>query len=345
MEYPKPFPTPVSGSVFKSPALSLGRFLLDAWHVLSSRPWLLFFSVGSQIAFNSLEPSMALIIKRVTGAFEKGPENLTEAILHQTPLFLTLVAVLSLLRLLCNWSKGVFDSAIVLALQRKYLERRLHINPQEDVSRMMFDCLEAKRALDPFHFDLWRNGPRLVSVLTWQYSLAPVWLPLLLVVTAPHLLSILLFTPLQQHARKVMLRANSRVARCSQTSLPRLQKRQQRLLGRWAWLHFWTGCMNAFMEWAGWPTLVLILLGSQYFNLGLVPTPIRLSDLAVFTFNMSLIGLPIRELGMIYTKIRGHWPAVIRVLYPVKPSADTSGQAQNQTERINRVSSPPCRVW
>lgn len=316
---------------------SFRRFAIDAWRVLWTNPSFLVLSVGSLVAFNIVEPSLSLVIKRTTDAVQKPGGTVADAVLAQAPLYLKLVLALCALKLTTGFAKGVLDSSLVLALQREYLSRRPRGDTPDDVSRMMFDCREAKTVLDPFHFDLWRNVPRLISVLVWQYTLAPVWLPLLLVATAPYLLAVVIFAPLQQRARGRMLLANSQVARAARGSAAELRLRQRHLLRRWAWLHLWIGLMNAVMEWALWPSLMLVFLCSRYVDVRVVPRSIDMGELAVFAFNMSLIGLPIRELGMMYTKIRGHWPAMLRVLYPQRASAVTDQTDEEGVQNDHNV--------
>lgn len=322
-----------------APSPSVRRFAIDAWHVMWSNPAFLILSIGTQTAFNILEPSMSLVIKRATDAIQKSQHHVVDAALAQAPLYLSLVLLLCILKLSSGFAKGVYDSSLVLALQRMYLQRRHRHDPPDDVSRMMFDCREAKTVLDPFHFDLWRNTPRLVSVILWQYTLAPAWLPLLLIVTAPYFLAIVAFAPLQQRARARMLVANSKVAQASNGSSDEFRQHQRHLLHRWAWLHFWNGSMNAVMEWAAWPMLVVVLLCSRFISTKIVPPTAELGELAVFAFNMSLIGLPVRELGMIYTKMRGNWPAFVRVMYPASAAGydDTTTKERNHEPYLNPI--------
>lgn len=304
----------------KPRATTFGMLAGDIWRVLwSSPPWFI-AHVVTVAALSALEPGTAWVAKDAVGALEKAQGTLAGIALPNAGLYLAIAVGLALLRLAEHLSNKVYESTVVFALQRVMLRRRPEVRPGEDVTRMVYDCIEAKKSLSPLYTNLWRDLCRLVAVSLWQVSLAPAWLPALLLSLLPPVLGILWLAPHIQKAKRRVLEDNCRVtAHAPEGASDGLLHSQRRLLGRFVTLEAWTGGMEALIRLSAWPMLLALVWVCHALELPLLPQKLAMGDLAAVLVSLSLIQKPVVELGKSYVTLRGNWPALMRSLYPHLP--------------------------
>ena len=301
--------------------LTLGFLARDIWSVIwSNPPWFL-AHLATLAAFNMLEPGLAWVAQDAVKALEQVQGSLATLVLPNAHLYLALAAGLAALRLAEHLARKVYESTIVFALQRLLLHRRPVARAGEDATRMVYDCLEAKKSLSPLYSNLWRDSFRLVSVVLWQLSLAPAWLPGLLLSLLPSVAGIMWLAPRMQRAKQQVLEDNCRVtAHAPGGATPELLASQQRLLGRFVRLETWTGAMEALLSLSAWPMLLLLVAACQALGLPLIPPQLALGELAAVLVGLSLLYKPVAEIGKSYATLRGNWPALMRTLYPHLPA-------------------------
>ncbi|MBP7828404.1 MAG: ABC transporter ATP-binding protein [Kiritimatiellae bacterium] len=304
------------------PARITSRVLLrDAWRVLWTYPAWFTAQLAATILFSVAEPSLSWVARDAVGTLEKAGGALARLALPHTGLYLGIALGLALLRMVERVTRKVYESTVVFALQRHLLRRRPVLNPTEDVTRMVYDCVEAKKALSPLYANIWRDLFRLAAVAGWQLMLAPAWLGALLASAAPGVLGPLFLTPLLQRAKRRVLEANCEVtAHVAEGASEGLKHRQRKLLRRFVVLETLTGAMEALLGLAEWVMLLILIVGARAWPLPLVPDRIALGDLAAVLVGLKLLNKPLRELGKSYATLRGNWPALMRTLYPHLPA-------------------------
>ena len=295
----------------------------DIWSVLWSSPFWFLAHVVTLTALSTLEPGTAWVAKDAVGALEQAQGTLAGIALPNAGLYLAMAFGLALLRLVEHLANKVYESTVVFALQRVMLRRRPAVRPGEDVTRMVYDCIEAKKSLSPLYTNLWRDMCKLAAVALWQLSLAPAWLPALLLSLLPPVLGILWLAPHIQRAKRRVLEDNCRVtAHASEGVTAGLLGSQRRLLGRFVALEAWTGGMEALIRLSAWPFLLALVLVCHALGLPLIPRQLSMGDLAAVLVGLALIQKPAMELGKSYVTLRGNWPALMRALYPHLPEGD-----------------------
>ena len=292
----------------------------DIWSVLWSSPFWFVAHIAALAALSTLEPSVAWVAQDAVGALEKAQGALAGIVLPNAGLYLSIALGLSLLRMAEHMANKVYESTVVFALQRMMLRRRPEVRPGEDVTRMVYDCIEAKKSLSPLYTNLWRDLFKLAAVALWQLSLAPAWLPALTLSLLPPVLGILWLAPHIQKAKRRVLEDNCRVtAHAPEGVTAGLLSSQRRLLGRFVTLEAWTGGMEALIRLSAWPMLLALVLVCHALDLPLIPESLAMGDLAAVLVGLALIQKPVAELGKSYVTLRGNWPALMRSMYPHLP--------------------------
>lgn len=304
----------------KPRAASFGTLAADVWGVLAASPFWLVAHVATLAALGALEPGAAWVAKDAVGALEKAQGTLADLALPNASLYLAIALGLALLRLAEHLSNKVYEATVVFALQRVLLRRRPEVRPGEDATRMVYDCIEAKKALSPLYTNLWRDLCKLAAVALWQLSLAPAWLPALGLSLLPPVVGILGLAPHVQKAKRRVLEDNCRVtAHAPEGVTDGLLRSQRRLLGRFVRLEAWTGGMEALIRLSAWPFLLALVLVCRALDLPLMPARLAMGDLAAVLVGLALLQKPVVELGKSYVTLRGNWPALMRSLYPHLP--------------------------
>ena len=304
----------------KPRAASFGALAADVWGVLAASPFWLVTHVATLAALGALEPGAAWVAKDAVGALEKAQGTLADLALPNASLYLAIALGLALLRLAEHLSNKVYEATVVFALQRVLLRRRPEVRPGEDATRMVYDCIEAKKALSPLYTNLWRDLCKLAAVALWQLSLAPAWLPALGLSLLPPVVGILGLAPHVQKAKRRVLEDNCRVtAHAPEGVTDGLLRSQRRLLGRFVRLEAWTGGMEALIRLSAWPFLLALVLVCRALDLPLMPARLAMGDLAAVLVGLALLQKPVVELGKSYVTLRGNWPALMRSLYPHLP--------------------------
>jgi hypothetical protein len=301
-------------------------FLKDASRVILCCPVWLLLNVGLLSAYNAANSSLApQVIKSITDSIVKHSGPLSSLQIPHLGTYILIAVALGVLDPLSDLVRSIYESNVVFRLQRLMLRRRYGGRDapeahQEFVARMVYDCLEAKRGLSPFFYEFWRYMPRLIATIGWQLTIAPAWLPALLITTAPALVGVILFTPALQRIKKHQLELNAGVAVQAGpdqwVSDDNLHMEQRGLLRQFVNEKLASGGMELVISLSSWPMLLALVLIGPHVDLHLLPEEVKAGEFAAFVYNMRSIIPPVRELGMIYTKLRGRWPAIVRVMYP-----------------------------
>jgi len=296
------------------PWLVLGR---EVMQVILSQPLWLLLSIASTIVHAALEPSLAWMGKSFVDDLQGQDTALQGSLLNYALVFGGVITGLAVIKFGNQILNKVYESRLIIVLQRAYLERRGASRGAEDVSRLLYDTEQAKRGLDIIYKDSWKIVSQTVSVVVWQLSLAPQWLPALVLTVVPPMALVLLFGRWIQQASLEILGLQGQIAgstgRDRQLQLFRHQESFFRYGVRLEALKAGAEVMMDLLTWFG---LLLLAILALVVNLKILPQEITAGDLALFAVNLNLLSKPLGEIVKVYNKGRESYPAVLRVLQP-----------------------------
>jgi ABC-type multidrug transport system fused ATPase/permease subunit len=300
---------------------NMGKFansiLWDMFRVLLTYPGLFAASILSTVVVAGVEPSFAWMGKNFVDDLKKGKTDFSGDLLHYGMLFGGLLLGLGILKFGDKMIDKIYELKLVIRLQRLYLERRTEDRGIEDVSRVIFDCDRAKAGLDIIHKDIGKIVFQTISVLIWQFSLAREWIPALLIAVLPPILVGLVFGRFIQQASLNRLQAQQAIASSTcETQRLELFSHQDFFFRQTIKLEIFKSSTEILMELVTWFGLLMLVLVSSVFHLGLIPQKIEAGDLALFVVNLNLLAKPLGETVKVYNKGREAYPALLRVLRP-----------------------------
>jgi hypothetical protein len=268
------------------------------------------------VLYAVLDPMQGVVIKRITDGLSGHGCNDALTIIHYIPAYIAILVGLALLRFLEKSLKGFYDPLITFALQCIYLGRR----PQEEmaavVSRVQYDCRDARKAVEVYVRDVPGIIVGFLTVFLIQWTLAPEWIPALSLIVIPNLaFTILLGRPIRRSNRQMFLAVTEVGKVASPDQMIKVREKQQTLYGRIWRRESWMGFSEVMMELTVWiGCLGVVVLVKT------VPTAVGLSDvspgsLALFIANVHFLSKPLISVGKAYNKFCSAEPALRRALY------------------------------
>lgn len=307
-----------------NPMQNLRKSILwDMFQVLLSYPGWFAASILSTIVVVALEPSLAWLSKTVVDDLKKETVNLDASLLQYGLIFGGLLLGLGLLRFGDKLIDKIYELKLVIRLQRIYLQRRTEDRGVEDISRVIFDCERSKAGLDIIHKDAGKIIFQTISVIAWQFSLAPQWLPALLIAVFPPIFTGFIFGPFIQRASLNRLKAQQAIA--SSTGIHQqyeFQQSQHQFFRSTLRMELFKSSTEILMDLVTWFGLLMLVVVSSTFHLGLLPKEIEAGDLALFFVNLNLLSKPLGQIVKVYNKGREAYPALVRVLRPETQISD-----------------------
>ena len=273
------------------------------------------------VLYAALEPVQAVVIKRVVAGLQAKAEPSSAVVLRAIPRYVMVLMGLAVLSFIEKCLKGFYDPHLVFELQRRYLERRTSIDIETDVSRLQYDCMYGRKALEVFARDLWQIAVTIVSVFAFQQALAPEWLPALALLTGTLIGLVLVFGVKVTTSNQAMFDAIEPVAHCAAPDrLSELKSCQQTLYGRIKWREAWMGASEVSEELVLRSGCLAVLGVASYWpgllGLSARPDATDASDLALFVVNVQIISRPLLESGKSYNKFCSNIAALRRTLFP-----------------------------
>jgi ABC-type multidrug transport system fused ATPase/permease subunit len=296
------------------PWLVLGREIMQ---VILSYPLWLVLSILSTILHAALEPSLAWMGKSFVDDLQKQNTALEGSLMGYALRFGGVIVGLAVIKFGNQIFNKIYESRLIIVLQRRYLERRRKAREAQDVSRLLYDTEQAKKGLDIIYKDSWSIVAQMVSVIVWQLSLAPQWLPALVLTVVPPMIIVLLFGKWIQQASLETLELQGQIAgstgRDRQLQLFRHQEAFLRYGVRLEALKAGAEVMMDLLTWFG---LLLLAILALVVHISVLPQDITSGDLALFAVNLNLLSKPLGSIVKVYNKGRESYPAVLRVLQP-----------------------------
>jgi ABC-type multidrug transport system fused ATPase/permease subunit len=295
--------------------------------VIFRHPFWLAASIISTIIHAALEPSLAWIGKSFVEKLQVDGDAIGSSLMEYALVFGGLIVGLGVTKFGNQILNKIYESRLIIVLQRAYLELRGKERGAEDVSRILYDCEQAKKGLDILYKDSWKIVSQTISVVVWQLTLAPSWLPALFLTVIPPLFLVFTFGRLIQGASKEILGLQGKIANSTDRKKSlELFTHQEAFFRHSLRLEFFKSGAEVLMELLTWIGLLLLVMLALVFDLGILPRNIQAGDLALFAVNLNLLAKPLGEIVKVYNKGRESYPAVVRVL---QPNDSLSSNAQN----------------
>lgn len=291
--------------------------------ILWGRRWLLAAVMLINILGPALEPAQSWVAKTVLDKVTAGDTTMLRSdLIGLLPLAATVFIVLATVRMVSHLLDKVLDAHLKIDMQRFYFDRRLKQVPAEDVSRMIYDCEQARKIVDILQKDMWVVLIGLPAVILWQLKLSADWVTPLVLAALPAMLLTLVLGPA---VRRWSGRRLESVAAISGAVCE--NDRDQLCDGQAAFFHSSvrfevckkaTEVLTDLMLWLG---LAFLLLFAWF--IPVFPEKITGGDLAAFLVNLKLLSKPLQELGKLYMKAHECYPAIQRV-FASEASTDQS---------------------
>jgi len=280
---------------------------------LTYKYWLI-ASIAATILSVSFEPSLAWLGKRFVDEL-KAEESITNASLFEySMVFGAVLLGLAILQFAEKVVNEVYKTRIILTLQRVYLKRRRAYQEIQDVSRILYDTEQAKKGVDIIYKDLWKIVAGFISVIIWQFSLAPAWLPALLITVIPPILVVFVFGRFVQQASLDLLTIQSQIA--GSTAVEKeleLHSHQESFFRKTIRLEMFKEISETLMDLLSWIGLLFLILFASVTTLPIIPQEIDPGDLALFAVNLNLLSKPLGQIGRVYNRARESYPAMLRL--------------------------------
>ncbi|MBN8626174.1 MAG: ABC transporter ATP-binding protein [Planctomycetes bacterium] len=309
-------PSAATAQCAKSQPPSIGRILRECGPIVCCHRGWLVAAVATSTAYGLLEPVQGLVVKRVVDGLRSPAADAAAIVYAAMPQYAAILLGLGLLSFVEKYLKGVYDPRLVFELQRRYLERRPRIDEPVDVTRLQYDCMYGRKALEVFARDVVRIVSTVAVALGFQSAFAPQWLPALALITASVAAATLVTGIAVTRSNQRMFDAVEPVARCVRAKhTGRLEKRQQVLYRRIRSREAWMGASEVVVQlllWGG----CLAVIGFASRKAGSDSPEADLGGLALFVANLQIISRPLVEIGKAYNKFCSNIPALRRTLFP-----------------------------
>ncbi len=276
-------------------------------------PWLILLAlmVGLQAA---LQPSVGWMGKRVIDGLQANDASLHTILLENGLLFAAVFLAITVIKAGEKISSKAFEIRLIIALQRIFIDRRQAATGARDVSQMFYGSDVAKRGFEVFVKDFWVITFKTGSVVIWQMTLAPEWLPLLFLATIPAVAAVALLGPAIRRASKDILGLQEALAATVARPGPMLLRRvQERLFGRFLRFETLKVVADEMIDLLIWFNAVLLIALSYVLDFGLLPDRVAPGDLALVAINLKLLSEPLGHIGKVYTKWQEAQPALHRI--------------------------------
>ncbi|YAF95554.1 MAG: ABC transporter ATP-binding protein [Nodularia sp. CChRGM 3473] len=301
----------------KIPGKHLISLCKDMVQVLLLHPFWLAASIISTVLSVAFEPSLAWIGKTFVDQLKLRETVLNATLMNDVLIFTGVLMGLGILKFGDKILNKIYDLRLMIGLQRTYLQRQKQNLGGEDISRLLYDCDQAKQGMDILYKDAWKIVTGTISVVVWQLNLAPEWLPALLFAVLPPILVVFFFGRFVQKISQELLNLQSKIASStSDNQKLELFAYQESFFKQTIRLEFVKKGAEVIIDLLTWVGLLLLILLAFIFDFGLLPRQIEAGDIALFAVNLNFLSKPIGDIGKVYNKGREAYPALLRVLQP-----------------------------
>ena len=307
----------MDAALFPSPSDRHFGVARDCLRVVLMNRWVMGALLGATAGKAALEPASAWITKRVLEMAGEPGFAVPALVSELGLLFVAIMAGITLFSFIEKLAEEAAKVRIIITFQRLYLDRRRDEHDARDVSQVLYGCDQAKKAAEVIYKDSWGIAVSVVSVLVWQVSLGPEWIPLMLLSILPALALAWGFGPGIQRLSGTILDLQSLLAHTTpRAGRSAFDRHQERWFHHALRLELRKWMVQDGVDVVMWLTLGALILVSWRFDLWLLPDEIALGGAAAFAINAKLLAKPLGDIGKVYSKWREAYPAAARVFAP-----------------------------
>lgn len=267
--------------------------------------------------YAALSPAFAWLSKQVVHRIEKGETDPWSLLPEFLPLFLAISAGLFVAEFSEKMLSKVMEFRLIIALQRSYLERRLAANVPQDVAHVLYGSDVAKKGFQVLYQDSWKIVTVTSSVLIWQLSIGPEWIPLLVASVVPTVVFVWFFGARIQKGSREILDLQSQITEATgNEQRERLHDRQERLFRVNLRFHVLKWLAEDASDVVMWLAFAASVGLAYWFSLDSSVRGITLAELSALVVNLRLLVKPLGDIGRVYTRWREAYPALLRSLTP-----------------------------
>jgi hypothetical protein len=283
--------------------------------LLCHRRWLSAVVVVG-IAYALLEPMQGVVIKRVTDSLSTDQGLTTASLIRYIPWYVLILVGLASLQFLEKSLKGFYDPLVTFDLQKIYLQRRPTESATEVISRLQYDCRDARKAVEVYVRDFPVIGIGVGMLFALQWSLAPEWLPALLMIVVPNLtLTLWLGRPIRRSNHEMFVAVTEVAKVASPDRLEELGRSQQHLYQRLWRRESWMGFSEVMTQFTIWIGCLLVVFAATTHPTLVGLTEVTAGGLALFIANVMQLSKSLVNVGKAYNKYCSTEPALRRALY------------------------------
>lgn len=291
--------------------------LTDIYYILKSSYVWLFLFLAVTAAQAALAPSAAWITKEVINYARLDSASVEGIIFTFGPIWLLISFSMILFKFGDKFLNKIVQMRVLISLQRLYLERDQVEHEAKDASRVLYGAEVARKGMEVFYKDSWKIITQITAVLLWQLSLAPEWIPLMLMSVIPSMLFVWFLGPYIQRSSLGILNLQGMLVEHTKRIFQREFAAKQEALYKES-LRFevfkWTA--DEAMDILTWVILALLIMFAWYFQIGLLPNELDMAEVGAFIINLKLLAKPMGNVGKVYTKWCEAKPAMIQILQP-----------------------------
>lgn len=265
----------------------------------------------------ALSPAFAWLSKQIVQRIEAGETDPWHLLPEFLPLFLLISVGLFIAEFGEKMLSKVMEFRLIIALQRSYLERRQLANVPQDVAHVLYGSDVAKKGFQVIYQDAWKIVTVTTSVLLWQLSIGPEWIPLLLASIAPTALFVWFFGARIQRGSREILDLQSKITEATgkeqRSHLHAHQEQLFRVNLRFHVLKWMAEDASDVVMWLAFASAVAL---AYWLSIGTSVRGITLAELSALVVNLRLLVKPLGDIGRVYTRWREAYPALQRSLTP-----------------------------
>jgi ABC-type multidrug transport system fused ATPase/permease subunit len=265
----------------------------------------------------ALSPAFAWLSKQVVQRVEAGETDPWALLPEFLPLFVLISAGLFIAEFGQKMLSNVMEFRLVIALQRSYLERRQLANVPQDVAHVLYGSDVAKKGFQVIYQDAWKIVTVTASVLIWQLSIGPEWIPLLLASIVPTALFVWFFGARIQRGSREILDLQSKITEATgNEQRSHLHAHQERLFRVNLRFHVLKWLAEDASDVVMWLAFAASVAAVYWLHIGNSVRDISLAELSALVVNLRLLVKPLGDIGRVYTRWREAYPALQRSLTP-----------------------------
>lgn len=260
----------------------------------------------------ALHPSVAWITKEALDALREPSTTIWTLATGVGLIYAPIVAAQFLAGFVEKIVNKAVETRLIIELQRTYLGRRKAEEHANDVSQVLFGSEVSKRGFEVVYKDGWKILAEVISVIVWQITLQPDWIPLMLAAVVPALLVVYGLGPyIERISRDILMLQADLAGATRRENEKRFRASQETIFSKTVWFEVLKWCAASSMSAVMWLSLGIAVAVATVLGWPPLPSSHEIGAIAAFLIQMRLLAKPLSEIGRAYAKWREAYPAIL----------------------------------